>query len=166
MAHRTSRVSLRRLPLTAPRDLVLIRPPGRRTGGAARPASPRRRRRAASSVPSVQGSWLLGELSFQPCAGHSPVALDGALGYFEDQGNLGKGEATEEVEFDDPRLAGVEVRKAFEGLIEDEHVNSALLRRNKRVVQSDLTLQSSPLASPFCAGMVHEDVSHQLGSGG
>jgi len=104
------------------------------------------------------------ELSFQPCPGHAPVALYGALGDFEDQGNFGKGETAKEMQFDDSGLARVELRQALEGLIQDEHVDGPLLgpllRRKKRVVQGDLTQHSAPLASLPCAGVVHEDMPH------
>ena len=74
------------------------------------------------------GHGCFGEFSFQPGSGHAPVALDGAFGDAEDLGDFFKVEAAEEMVFDDAGLAGVELGEVFEGLVQDEDVDGAVLR--------------------------------------
>ena len=52
-------------------------------------------------------------------------------------------EAAEEVEFDDAGLAGIEVGEVFEGLVEDEDVDGAVLGLKDSFAEGDLALEPS-----------------------
>ena len=64
------------------------------------------------------------------------------------------------MELDDAGLASVESGELFEGIVEDEDVDGAVLRREDGLVKGDLALHSSALACMPLAGVIDEDVAH------
>ena len=65
-----------------------------------------------------------------------------------------------------PGRPGMVLRQAFEGLVEDDHVQALLLETGQDLVQGHPDAIALALAGVAAPGVLDQDLAHRLGGGG
>ena len=96
----------------------------------------------------------------EPGFGERPVAHDRAERTGENFSGLLNAQSTEEPQFDDLALAGINLSQTFQRVVEGHHVGSALLRDDHRFIQRHSARVASAFGVASLAGVVNQDLPH------
>lgn len=102
----------------------------------------------------------------EPSLGHRPIALDGFRGDTDKFRGFFNAEASEETEFDDSALAGVELGEAVEGIVELQELRGVFAGKSKPLVERQDYILATAFLTKMRSGIVGEDAAHKLSGHG